>query len=156
MGGLPIMCARKIQSLWQCPRCGRPFANRNQSHSCGKYTVRAHLSGKSPHARALYRNWVELVETCGPVKIVPAKTRIGFQVRMIFAAVNKIGDVCLDAHLVLARRIEHPRFRRVESLGPRSYVHHLRLCRSEDFDNLLRDWLCEAYGVGERKHLKQA
>jgi len=91
---------------------------------------------------------------CGPIHIVPAKTRIGFQVRMIFAAINKIGDECLDLHLVLARRIEDPRFRRIESLGPRCHVHHLRICAVTDFDDPLQAWIGEAYRVGEQKHLQ--
>ncbi len=77
--------------LWHCPKCGRPFANRNQSHSCGKYGVRERLRGKTAHARALYRKGVETVRRCGPIHVAPTRTRIGFQARVIFAAVNKIG-----------------------------------------------------------------
>ena len=74
----------------------------------------------------LYRWFLELVETCGPVQVAPAKTRAGFQVQTIFAAVNRLGEDPLDAHVVLRRRIESPRFRRIETLSPTSHVHHFR------------------------------
>ncbi|HLF27307.1 MAG TPA: DUF5655 domain-containing protein [Anaerolineae bacterium] len=143
----------QAKPLWTCPKCGRPFANRNQSHSCGRYTVAAHLKGKSERAIALYNQFERCVKACGPVSIVPAKTRIGFQVRMIFAAVNKLSDRQLDAHVILARRLEHPRFTRIESLAPRSHVHHFRLRSVAEIDAEVAGWLREAYRVGKQEHL---
>jgi hypothetical protein len=62
----------------------------------------------------------------------------------------------LDGHLVLAKRIEHPRFRRIESLSPRNHVHHFRLTASTDIDAEFRRWLAQAYAVGEQKHLRDS
>lgn len=138
--------------LWSCPRCGRPFANRNQPHSCSAASVEAHLAGKGEHAAALYHAFAAAVEACGPVTLAPAKTRVGFQVRMIFAAVQVHPDR-LDAHVVLARRLEHPRFHRIESLSPRNHVHHFRLRAAEEVDTEVAAWLREAYTVGEQRHL---
>ena len=90
-----------FKNLWACPKCGRQFANRNQSHSCGHHTVKKHLKGKSSQVIALYEQFVKLAEQCGPVVITPAKTRIGFQVRMIFAAVS-LREGGLDCHVVLS------------------------------------------------------
>src|SRR5229473_2398395 len=73
--------------LWKRRRRGRLFANRNQFHFCTRVTVREYLKGKSPFALSLYRKFVKLVRRCGPVILVPNKTRIGFQVRMAFADV---------------------------------------------------------------------
>jgi uncharacterized C2H2 Zn-finger protein len=143
-----------FKGLWTCPRCGRMFANRNQSHSCGHHTVKQHLKGKSPHVRSLYEAFAALVEECGPVSIVPAKTRIGFQARMIFAAVTLRTDG-LDGHVVLSRRVENPRFTRIESISPRSHVHHFRILSLEQLDGEVAGWLKEAYQVGEQKHLSR-
>jgi len=139
--------------LWTCPKCGRSFVTRNMPHSCGPYSVRAFLEGKSRSAVALYRCFARLVRDCGPVRIAPARTRIGFQVRMIFAAVNKLDDRGLDAHVVLTRRLGSPRFRRIESLAPRSHVHHFRIGAASELDQEVRDWLREAYRVGTQEHL---
>lgn len=140
------------RELWTCPACGRGFANRNQSHACGWHELEAHFAGKPPEIRALYEALLERVRACGPVTVLPEKTRIAFQVRMSFAvAMPRRG--WLDGHLVLARRVESPVFRRIDSLSPRNHVHAFRLHSPADltpeFDALLR----EAYAVGEQKHL---
>ncbi len=141
-----------FKGLWTCPRCGRMFANRNQSHSCEHHTVKQHLKGKSPHVRSLYEAFEALVEKCGSVSVVPTKARIGFQVRMIFAAVSLRTDG-LDAHVVLSRRLENPRFTRIESISPKNHVHHFQIPSLEELDSEVAGWLEEAYQVGEQKHL---
>ena len=142
--------------LWTCPKCGRQFANVNQEHSCGDYSVEAFLQGKGANALAMYRHFVALVEVCGPVLFAPAKTRVGFQVRMIFAAVNKLTDKQLDAHVVLTRRLDSPRFRRIEALTPTCYVHHFRVHTPDELDDEVAAWLREAYHVGKQEHLNKA
>jgi hypothetical protein len=136
--------------LWRCPRCGRRFANRNQWHACGRHDLKHHFAGKPPAIRALYDAFVGAVREIGPVIILPEKTRIAFQVRMSFAAVMP-RRAWLDGHLVLARRLEHPRFRRVDTMSPRSHVHVFRLERPEDLDAEFRALLREAYTVGEQR-----
>src|SRR5262245_56258714 len=105
--------------LWKCPKCQRQFVTRNMPHSCGRFSVEKFLAGKTSDTVALYEKFSALVNQCGPVRIAPAKTRIGFQVRMIFAAVNKLKDRGLEAHVVLRRRLRHPRFRRIEKMTPK-------------------------------------
>lgn len=57
-------------------------------------------------------------------------------------------------HMVLARGLENPRFRRIESFSPRNHVHHFRLASVDEIDRELRSWLREACAVGEQKHLQ--
>jgi hypothetical protein len=142
----------KPKPLWKCPKCGRQFANRQQSHSCGRYTVDSFLKGKSKQAITFYNGFVDAVRECGRVTLAPAKTRVGFQVRMIFAAVNKVSNLGLEAHVVLARRLENPRFIRIESLSAKNHVHHFRVNSLEEIDDELRSWLKEAYWVGAQEH----
>jgi hypothetical protein len=59
----------------------------------------------------------------------------------------------IDGHVVLARRLEHPRFRKIETFSPRNHLHAFRLSAPEDVDGVLRGWLAEAYRVGEQRHL---
>jgi hypothetical protein len=59
----------------------------------------------------------------------------------------------VDGHVVLARRWEHQRFRRIETFSPRNHVHHFRLVHVNEVDADFRDWVKEAYAVGEQKHL---
>jgi len=99
----------KRPTLWHCDKCGRDFANRNQSHACGRYELAHHFRGKRPEIRTLFEEVVAAVRAIGPVRILPEKTRIAFQVRMSFAQVTPRKN-WLDGHVVLARRLEHTRF----------------------------------------------
>jgi hypothetical protein len=138
--------------MWTCPRCGRSFANRNQFHTCEPLDPAHQLAGRSPEVVAIYRRLVELAERNGPVTVLPQKTRIAFHVRMSFAAVT-LRRRWVDGHVVLARRLEHPRFRRIDSLSPRNHVHHFRLAHPEEADEEVAAWLAEAYRVGQQRHL---
>jgi hypothetical protein len=138
--------------LWRCPTCGRGFASRNQSHACGRHTLAHHFRGKPPAVRALFDEVLAALRAIGPVRVLPEKTRIAFQVRMSFAQVTPRRQ-WLDGHLVLARRLEHPRFRRVETFSPRNHLHAFRLAGPGDIDPEFRTWLAEAYRVGEQRHL---
>jgi hypothetical protein len=141
--------------LWACPQCGRSFANQNQSHFCGRYELEAHFAAKSEAARALFDAFLELVQGIGPVTVLPEKSRIAFQVRMSFAALM-VRKTYLRGHLVLARRLEHPRFLKIDTISPRNHVHHFRLDDRADLDELFTSWVREAYAVGEQQHLPPA
>jgi hypothetical protein len=141
--------------LWECEACGRAFANRNQSHACGRHELEAHFAGRPPEVRALFDAVADAVRALGPVRVLPEKTRIAFQVRMSFAQVTPRRR-WLDGHVVLARRLEHPRFRSVVTISPRNHVHAFRLERPDDVDAEFRAWLAEAYAVGEQRHLGRA
>ena len=101
---------------------------------------------------ATFWRLLELAGRNGPVTVVPEKTRVALQVRMSFAAFG-LRRRWVDGHVVLARRLEHPRFRRVESFSPRNHVHHFRLARLDEVDDEVAAWLAEAYQVGEQRHL---
>jgi Domain of unknown function (DUF5655) len=87
------------------------------------------------------------------VEILSKKTRIAFHVRMSFAAVTPRRDR-LDGHLVLASRMESPRFVKIETYSPRNHLHAFRLTSVQQVDEELRRWIREAYAVGEQKHLR--
>ena len=95
---------------------------------------------------------VAAIRAIGPVEVLPEKTRIAFHVRMSFAQVTPRRG-WLDGHLVLARRLESPRFRSVQTFSPRNHLHTFRLEKLGDIDAEFRQWLAEAYAVGEQKHL---
>lgn len=146
---------REPAPLWTCRRCNRTFANRNQSHSCGRYDLEHHFRGKPAEVRLLFETFVAAVQALGPVEVLPEKTRIAFHVRMSFAQVTPRRR-WLDGHLVLARRVESPRFRLVETFSPRNHRHVFRLATPGEIDRQFRVWLAEAYAVGEQRHLRRS
>jgi hypothetical protein len=142
-----------VQALWTCPNCGRAFANRNQFHFCSNVRLEDHFAGRDPQVIATFHALLEAAEKSGPVKVLPEKTRIAFQVRMSFAAFS-LRRHWVDGHVVLARRLESPRFRRIDVISPRNQVHVFRLEEPSEVDDEVGRWLREAYSVGEQKHLK--
>jgi hypothetical protein len=84
---------------------------------------------------------------------LPEKTRIAFQVRVSFAAFS-LRRHWVDGHVVLARRLERPSFRRIDVISARNQEHVFRLHEPSQVDDEVERWLAEAYSVGEQKHLK--
>jgi hypothetical protein len=141
-----------LPPLWQCPRCGERFVTRNMWHSCGTHTVEALFAGCEPQVMPLFERFAKMVRTCGPVAMIPQKTRLVFQVRVRFVGIypRKSHFLC---GLILGRKLDHPRFVKIETFSPRSFGHHLRLAAESDLDDELAGWLQEAYAYGEQQHL---
>jgi hypothetical protein len=142
-------------ALWECPRCGRTFANANQTHTCAALgDLERHFAACDPAVRAIFDRIRAIVEAQGPVSVLAEKSRIAFHVRMSFAAFMP-RRTWLDGHLVVARRIDSPRFRRIEVYSPRNILHAFRLTSAGDVDEEFAAWLAEAYEVGEQRHLSR-
>jgi hypothetical protein len=142
---------RPKPKLWQCPTCRRRFANKDQSHFCSNVTLASHFKGKPPQTRQLFRAFLAAIRTNGPVKVLPEKTRIAFQIRMSFAALTP-RRAYLRGHLVLAARQPAPCFHKIETLSPRNHVHHFVL-RDQAQLEALAPFITKAYHVGRQDHL---
>jgi hypothetical protein len=111
-----------------------------------------HFATASPSVRITFDKVLDALAGLGPLTVLPEKTRIALHVRMSFAAFVP-RRWWLGGHLVLARRIDNPRFHRIETYSPRNVLHAFRLTAPEDVDDEFREWLVEAYHVGEQPHL---
>jgi hypothetical protein len=139
--------------MWTCPACGRDFANRNQSHACRPLgDLDRHFEKKDPSVRATFDRLLEVVTALGPVSVLPETTRIALHARMSFAALMPRRR-WLDGHVVLARRLESPRFRSIETYSPRNVLHTFRLASPDEVDQEVAAWLREAHAVGLQHHL---
>jgi uncharacterized protein DUF5655 len=138
--------------LWTCPRCRRRFANRHQTHTCGRWTLAHHLDGRPRAVVAIVDKVLATARTLGPVDVIPEKTRIALAARMSFAALM-VRTRWVDGHVVLARRLESARFRRIETFSRRNHLHAFRLRAADDVDEEFTAWLTEAYEVGLQHHL---
>jgi hypothetical protein len=138
--------------MWRCPNCGRTFANRNQTHTCATLgDVDRHFLGADPRVRATFDCVLDAVRALGPVEVLPEKTRIALHARMSFAAFVPRRR-WLDGHLVLARRIDDKRFRKIDVYSPRNVLHAFRLTDVDDIDEQFIAYLGEAYRVGLQQH----
>lgn len=135
------------RSLWVCPDCGRQFVSANRNHSCGRYPLEAHFTGKEPIVRDLYDLLLETLERFGPIGVFPVKTRIVFQAEVQFAAAVP-RKRWLDGYVWLRRQAAHPRIRKIEMGIFRDYGHIFRLTSPDELDEGLIDLLHEAYILG--------
>lgn len=140
--------------LWTCPECGHRFVTKNAWHSCSNYSLEHHFTGSLPVVRATFDAFLEAVESCGEVEVIPQKTRIAIQAKVRFAGCI-VRKRWLLANLWLTRVVQHPRLRRSEQYGPNSFGHQFRLDAPDDVDDALRALVEEAYRVGLREHLRR-
>jgi len=100
--------------------------------------------------RPLYDAFLALVERFGPVTVNVNKTRISFQSRVRFAGVAGLRKDWLVCGFWLKRRIESPRFSRVEVIQRDDHVYQFRLRDPAELDNEVAGWIEEAARVGQQ------
>lgn len=135
---------------WRCPRCGRRFANRNQSHSCVNVSLDDFLKGKTPAVVALFRRVVELAQGLGPVTVIPHETKLSLQARTNFAGVTFRREYLL-VELLLPQPTTHPRLQPLPPHSPTSHAHLVRLTAAKELDREFEGWLAQAYAIGSRE-----
>jgi hypothetical protein len=111
-------------------------------------TENTHLKEASPAVVDLYRRFVDMVKSYGPVSIVPTETRIDFQARSIFASVQfRLEN--LELQLVLPRIVQDPKIIRVDTIGTEKYSHLIMIDSLDDYDAVFNTWLQEAYNLAK-------
>jgi hypothetical protein len=136
--------------MWTCPRCGRSFANSNQSHACQTTTIAEYLEGRPVEVVAIYEDVLAALDAAGVYRCHAMRNGIGFISRMTFAGVS-LSRRWLDLRFILPEPVDDPRVRRLEVYGPHSWVHRVRLHRREDVDESVRGWLDRALHRGNQE-----
>jgi hypothetical protein len=150
-----LRCVRWTRRSGGARPAGGYSPTATRPHTCAPpRTLDEHFAGRSPDVVATYRAFEAAARENGPMVVIPEKTRIAFQLRMSFAAVT-LRKRWVDAHVVLARRLENARFRRIETFSTRNHLHEFRLEGPEEVDDEVARWLAEAYRVGRRDHLRE-
>jgi Domain of unknown function (DUF5655) len=117
------------------------------------WTVEDHLAGQPESSVALYRQFVRLVEACGPFSYAVAKTTITFKgSRRGFAGARPTAQG-LRGYLDLRRAVEDPRITNVSPYTKRLFVHHFTVRSADELDDEFAGWVREAYAVGAGEHL---
>ena len=109
----------------------------NIRHSCVVVTLEEHLARVPPEIGDIYRRFEAMVRDIGPITVAPVKTRIAFIGRMRFGGC-RLQQRAVVAGFILRRRVDSPRFSRVERYGRRSFGHYVKLRSPEDVDEELR------------------
>jgi hypothetical protein len=122
-------------------------------HSCGRFSLDDLFARSEPHVLPLFRKFERMVRACGPVRMIPQKTRVVFQARVRFAGAYPRKDHALCS-IALARRVRAPRFVKHERYAGHFQGHFFRLASESDLDAALARWLRESYAVGEQRYLR--
>lgn len=141
--------------MWICPKCKHKFYNKNQSHSCGNYTIKDFLNGKSAASVELFRYFLAEYRKIGTFDLHPVKTRVALLTKMRFCSINRLGRDFMDVHLVLTEPfIDSILFYRIDNISNRFFVHHVRISKPTDVNVKLRRFMRMAYDIGNRKHVE--
>jgi len=111
-----------------------------------------HLRGKPPAVVDTFDRFRREVLRCGPVTVIPERTRVAFHTRMSFAVLMPRTRY-LRGHLVLPGTVRSRRFDTTERVGRRTVVHAFRLSEPEEIDAQFSAWIARAYLVGTQRHL---
>lgn len=133
--------------MWACPKCGHRFLRSNRTHSCGKYRIADHFTGKSDVVKIIYRAFKEQLAEYGPVTVYAQKTGIIFHKQHRFAlAVPR--KAWMDFALCLRRPRKHRTLRKVEYFGGRCYRHWFRITDPKEMNLTFRRMVRESVEVG--------
>jgi hypothetical protein len=144
-----------LPPLWKCPKCGARFITKNIWHACGKFTLQELFARSEPHVIKLFNKFAEMIRACGPVTMIPQKTRVVFQVRVRFAGCYPRKSHLLCG-LALPRVDNDSRFFKTEKFAPHFIIHSFRVYCDADLDDKVQQWMCESYKVGGQEHLKRS
>ncbi len=117
------------------------------------WTVDDHMNGKPEESVALYRRFVDLLTSMGPVRYAPSKTTITFKGSRRGFAGARPDQRGLVGYLDLQRVVEDRRITHVSPYTARLYVHHFRITAPGEMDGVFLGWLREAREVGDGAHL---
>ena len=140
--------------MWTCPTCGHAFVTANIWHSCTRIDLDEPFARAQPGVRQLFDGLVALFQRCGSIVVIAQKTRIVFMVDVRFGGCVVRRDH-LIANIALSRRVEHPRWSRIEEYGPRWIAHRWEVWTPADLaGDDLASLVCEGYrDLGERRSL---
>lgn len=140
----------KQRPLWRCPKCGERFITANMWHTCGRFTLKDLFSRSEPSVQRLFRRFARMVRACGPVRMIPQKSRVVFQVRVRFAGCQPRKSY-LVCSVALPRRVENPRFTKITPYGRYFVGHQFHIHRETELDEEVQSWLHESYRVGAQE-----
>jgi hypothetical protein len=141
--------------MWTCPKCKQKFYNKNQSHSCGHYTVENFMEGKTEKAINLFHYFLSEYKKIGAFELHPVKTRIALLTKMRFCSINKMGKDFIDIHFVLTKQYpDNLCFYKMDNLANRFFVYHFKMYDKADINGEVKKFMKLAYATGNREHVE--
>lgn len=130
---------------WTCPECERQFGRAHQSHTCAPGgSVDDCFVERPPVQRAIYDAIIGHLRTLGRVHVDAVRVGVFLKRSRKLAEIRPKAR-SLSLELVLPRAVDHPRIARRIRLSVDRTVHVVKLVAVDDVDDVLRDWLTEAF-----------
>lgn len=136
-----------MASLWKCPKCGRRFKHKGQSHSCTFYPVARHFKGK-PELRALYDELVRKARVGMRFHIDSLPCCIHLATSTTFSAVFAKRD-CLMVEFMSDHKVKSRRIVETGKLSAKKYQNFVKVASKRDIDKELIGWIRRAYDLAE-------
>lgn len=137
--------------LWTCPKCGRQFQRKGQSHSCKLFPIQQHFKAK-PRGKKLYEVLCrEIKKYTGPFKLESLECCIHFTTTFTFAAVHILSDR-IRVEFSLEHKITNTRITDCRKLSAHRYLHFIDITQEEDINEELMGWIKEAHHRDQQRH----
>ena len=134
----------EITALWECPKCGRQFEKRNQSHSCKQYPLEQHFIGKI-NGELLYKKLKLMLEnTMDSFKIESLACCIHFVSTFTFAAVKVFKDK-ISIDFSLNHKVINKRIKQITPMSKNRFLHCIDVFTETEINAELVGWIREAH-----------
>jgi len=133
-----------MSKLWQCPKCKREFAKKNQAHSCVSFPLENHFKNKA-YAKELFEYLKDKIETkVGPLKIESLPCCIHLVSHYTFGAVWALKDkIRIDFrtnYLIKSKKIW-----KMIKMSRNRYLYYFEIKDKKEIDKELINWISKAY-----------
>ena len=82
--------------MWECPKCGKAFKNKNQNHFCGKIdTIDEYIAGQAEEIRPILQKVREIIRAAAP----NAEEKMSWQMPTFWQSENLIHFCAQKKHL---------------------------------------------------------
>jgi len=134
----------EILKLWKCPKCGRQFERKNQSHSCKDFPLEQHFYRKEK-GKMLYEKFRMAVKNqLGFFKIESLECCIHFVSTFTFAAIKIFKDK-IRVDFSLDHKIESKQIKKYTQMSANRYLYYIDIISEDEIDGDLMEWIQEAY-----------
>lgn len=136
--------------MWTCPKCKRDFKTRNQSHSCGNFSIEKIFEKYPEYTFLLFEKIHNEVTQFGDMQIRAVKNGVMFSVQSTFLAL-KPHSKYLAVEFACGKPYDEFPVEKCVQVSKTEFAHILRIEKLPEIDYQLINWLREAYQFNRSK-----
>ncbi len=130
---------------WFCPKCERPFKNRNQYHSCVNVDIESLFKNKNPVVKKIYNRIALTAKKCGKDVLETASLNAIFmKAPATFLAIKPLKNSAGLEFLLDEEIMEFP-ISKTLRVSKNRVAHFVQVEHLKEVDSQLLDWIKKAY-----------